>query len=341
MKKVRIRRVLVGAVLICILMGITACRSEKSIEDSGTQNTNIEKASKVESKQLSEDSVVIAVGEEKATYQEVLVYMYILKDRYQDTLGNGIWDYEFGEGKTLKSMAIEQVVSMITEMKVINKKAIELGVDLTGDESEEIRQYASGIFKSISQEDIEEYHLSEEIFTKVYQESEIANKVYDACISGISTDVTEDQAKQVTVQYIYLQTSGINQSGVMVSLSEEEVQRRYEEAKTLRKRAKNCTDFYSFAKANTEADLTEITIGREDMCNEFTEVAFSLDNNELSHVVSSEDGFYIIYCVENNEVESSAAKREELIAAAQKENFEQQYEQWASEFEIEISKLIL
>ena len=85
--------------------------------------------------------------------------MYILKDRYQDTLGDSIWDYKLSNGKSFKSTTISQVVSLISQLKIIGRKAEGLGITLTSDEREEIRQYVSGLFSDIDTSDINKYLL--------------------------------------------------------------------------------------------------------------------------------------------------------------------------------------
>ncbi|MDE6636153.1 MAG: peptidylprolyl isomerase [Lachnospiraceae bacterium] len=329
-----------AAMISAFLAGCTN-EGESDLGNTGSQKT--EKAAKVEDKQLEADSVVIAVGDEEATYRELLVYMYILKDRYQDTLGDDIWNYRLDNGKTFKSATMAQVVSLITELKIIGRKAEGLGISLTSDEKEDIRQYVEGLYNNISAEDIEEYMLDTDTMTRVYCENEIANRVYDSCINGVNTSINDDDSRQCKVWYIYLRTSGVNQSGVTVTLSEEEVNKRYKEAKKLLKSAKkkNPEDFLSFAEANTESDSAELVFGKGDMSAEFEAAALALSEGQLSGVVTAPEGFYIIYCVDENDEELAAAKKEEMIAIAQKQNFEAQYGEWAAGFEVQVSELIM
>lgn len=328
------RVIVLGTMIACMFAG---CGNGTGIGNSG----KVEKAAKVEEDELEPDSVVISVGDETASYKELLVYMYILKDRYQDTLGDSIWDYKLSNGKSFKSTTISQVVSLISQLKIIGRKAEGLGITLTSDEREEIRQYVSGLFSDIDTSDINKYLLDVETMTEVYCENEIANKVYDSCINGVNTSISDDESRQCKVWYIFLQTSGVNQSGVTVSLSEKEINKRLKEAVKLRKEALQTQDFLKFAQANTESESAELTFGKGEMSAEFEAAAFALSEGQISEVVTAPEGFYIIYCVDANDEELVAAKKEEKIAEAQKANFESQYKTWASEFDVEVSELIL
>jgi len=74
---------------------------------------------------------------------------------------------------------------------------------------------------------------------------------------------------------------------------------------------------------------------------EFENAALALKTGELSQVIQAPEGYYIIYCVSDYEQELTAKKKEEIIAAKQKEIFETQYKEWSGECDIQISKLIL
>lgn len=63
----------------------------------------------------------------------------------------------------------------------------------------------------MTEQDIAAYNLDVDTMTDVYCENEIAARVYDSCINGINTSISDDDARQCKVWYIYLQTSGVNQ----------------------------------------------------------------------------------------------------------------------------------
>lgn len=343
LRKRRIRHICV-ALLVALMFVVSACGKKEVIVDENGELVGGEeelKAAKVEEKELDPESVVMVVGDEEVTYREMMVYNYILKDKYQGTFGDGLWDFKLGNGKTIRSVTNAQIIDLITKIKIINMQAKDLGVSLSGDEKEDIRKYCGSLYDEISDKTRSDYLLNEDMITLVFCENEIANKVYDSCIDGVSTSISDEDSRMCTVQYIYLQTSGVNQSGVKVNLSEKNIQKRYKEAVKLRKTAKTVEDFYTFAEANTEAKDVQISFARGDMSDEFTDAAFALKKGQLSTVVAAPEGYYIIYCVEENNEELAIQKKEELIQEEWKANFEAKYAKWAKEYEVEVSPLIL
>lgn len=318
------------AVIIC-LAAVTAvfggCKKGSSNTPAGSTESNkkAEKAAKVEKKNLAPDSIVIAVGNEAVEYREFMAYMYILKNRYQDSIDEGIWSYNFEDGRSFEYMAKEETVSLITELKIIAREAKDVGIELNSDEKEDIKRYVETIFQEIPEEEISEYDINTDLLTEIYMENEIANKVYDSCISGVDTNISEDAVKQITVQYLYKNAQNTTDSDM----------------RKIKKAAAKSTDFQTFAEKETEADKMEITFGQGDMGSEFTNAAFSLTTGQLSDVIAADGGYYIIYCVSDYNEDMTKQKREEMIAAEQKKIFEAKYADWAAGYEVEISNLIL
>lgn len=317
-------------VALCVagVLSLTAagCSGSSEVMSDGSGGA-VEQAGDVEGEQLTPDSVVVSVGDEKATYRELQVYMYILKAKYQDVFGSQVWDYKLDNEHTMSEIATEQVINMITEMKVISRQASELGIELSGDEREDIRRFAKSLYDKASEEDVKKYYLDIETITNVYCENEIANKVYDSCITGIADSISENDAKQITVQYIFVRDDGSK--------------KKLKEVKAMRKGAKAARDFLAYAQSHTEGEETQVTFGPGEMGEEFTTAAMSLKAGQISDVVKASDGYYIIYCVNDNENELTLQKKEQMIADAQKANFEKQYNEWAANYQVEVSPLIL
>lgn len=326
MKKFRVL-----SIVICLVIMATAflggCKKGSSNTSAGNTEADkkAEKAVKVEKKALTPGSVVIAVGDEAVEYREFMTYMYMLKDRYQDSIDDNIWSYNFEDGRSFEYMAKEETVSLITELKVISKEAKDFGIELGDDEKEDIKKYAQTVFDEMPSEETSEYGIDADLIAKIYMENELANKVYDACMSGIDTNIDENTVKQITVQYLYKNAANVTDSDMQ----------------KLKKAAGRSDDFKSFAESNTEADNTELTFGYGDMSEEFTNAAFALTPGQLSEIIAADGGYYIIYCVSNYNEEATNRKKEQIIAAEQKKIFEEKYSDWASGYEVEISNLIL
>ncbi len=311
--------------MVCVLAAgtLTGCKKGNDNIVITSENEDARDAAAVEEKELSADSVVVAVGEQTATFAEYLVYMYILKTKYQNSIGGDIWNYTLSENQSFKDVAKEQAISLISELKIISCKAENYGISLGTDEKEDIRKYVETIYQRASEEDKQEYMLTVDSLANVYMENEIAERVYNACIGAVDTNISDEDVRQVSIQYLYLASGNI------------------EKAEKLRQTAADSGNFLMVARQNTDAESCEMTLGRDYENAAFAEAAFSLRTGEISGVVTTGSGCYVIYCVNENEESLTAQKKEEIIAQSQRNVFETQYKSWAGEFNIQISPLIL
>ena len=95
------------------------------------------KTSKLEKGDISSGTVVMMVGDYQVRYSEVMAYCYFLKCQYEDSFGKELWNYKLSENETIGDQAKQEIVNMITQLKVISGVAQEQEVSLSADEQDE------------------------------------------------------------------------------------------------------------------------------------------------------------------------------------------------------------
>lgn len=137
------------AILICAGMcfGLAACGEGEKPEDT----TSTERAVAVSNQKLKPDSVVISVGKTTVNTSEYRAYYYLMENPYKGVFGNEVWNYSKagGDGKTLAQEAVEAVLRLIIQVKVICKEAAMQNVALGTDEKEQAAHNAKTVFDSL------------------------------------------------------------------------------------------------------------------------------------------------------------------------------------------------
>ena len=110
---------------LCIAMAaalvFTGCGHKKSSkEEKGTT--------------VSSGTVVMMVGDDQVRYSEVMAYCYFLKCQYEDSFGKELWQYKLDDNETIGDQAKQEIVNMITQLKVISDVAQQQEVSLSADE---------------------------------------------------------------------------------------------------------------------------------------------------------------------------------------------------------------
>ena len=323
----RKKRYWITLLSLCIITVLVGCNSTKS------------KVGKTSDTDSESETILMAVGEETVSMEEAKAYVYFLKHQYEGSTGNVIWDYKL-EGQTLSDYAKEQIQNLLTQIKILKQEAKKQGIELMQDEIEEARTDAIDYMSQLSKKEKEETGLTEDILTTIYSENILANKVFEISTNDVDTNISDDEVKQITIQYLMVMTKGTDKNGNTVDMTLEEKKKAKSKAKNLWKDAQETTNFLTLAESNTDAKDAELTFSKADAPNDLKEEAFRLKSGEMSNLFEGENGYYIIYCVNDDDEDATAKRKEELIMERQKASFEDKFAKWSSDYEIVISNTL-
>lgn len=286
---------------------------------------------------LTPETIVMSVGDISVTYEEVLFYIYYLKQQYEPSLGEGIWDCEFEEGKTFEEYAKEKIINQITELKVICQQAKSQNIELTDDEIQETQDLVAEYMQTIDNGLAQSFGITEELVKNVYKDNLLANKMFDITTSKVDTNISDEEAKQITIDYLVVLTKGVNKEGKTIDMSEEEKTEAKKFAKKLRKEAKAADNFYLFAEANSDLEQIQVTYGAENQPKEFGAKGLEMETGKLSNVIEGSDGYYIIYCESDFDEDATMQKKEDIISEKQSEVFERAYTEWSKDYKVVVA----
>lgn len=190
-------RAWIVGVCICLAVSVLCggCGSDKK----KSRRSNV----KLETGKIKENSLVIAVGDEGVRYSEVLNYGYLLKRQYEGNFTDALWNYKLEEGKTIGEEAKQEIVNMITQLKIIKAEAKAEGVSLSGDEIDEALQKAEHVMESVTEENRTLYALSVQGLSEIYQDNILANKMFYIATDDVETDLSDelsDEEKETRIQ---------------------------------------------------------------------------------------------------------------------------------------------
>ncbi len=328
MMRRQIKKCLATVLCLGVAISVSACGKTGQQPESTVHK---ERAASVDNGSLSADSGVVSVGRTIVTYKEYKVYDYLMKSQYEDVLDTDVWTYTPPEEQeSIGQEAIEDVVRLIIQIKVIGKAAASQGIELAADEKEEADHNAQECFASLPQEKMEQDGITQNLLSQIFEEHKLAEKMYNVVTGQVDVNLTQEQSNAARVQLIFRAANGQNKEEVR-----QQMQALAEQAKSLK------GNFYKFARENTQSDEVECLVGQLDERSNLVNTVLGMQQYEMSGVIEESDGFYIAYCVEPTNSSIIEEYKNQAVEEKQVKAFQDAYAEWSKGYSVRVSRSLL
>ena len=219
----------------------------KSAETSDN-NTKTVKSVRLETGDITQNSVVMKIGNTGVKYEEVLNYAYLLKNQYEGSFGKALWSYKIDDDTNIGDKAKKEIVSMITQLKIIGENAAKQGITLDGDEKDQALQDAQKLVNKADKKEKKKYALTVQNVQRMFEDNILANKMFYVATDAADTNVTDDEAKQIKIQYLELITKGTDKNGRKINMGVQIRRKHINALKKCLKKPKNQKVFWIMQK---------------------------------------------------------------------------------------------
>ena len=273
---------------------------------------------------------VFKIEDEVCVLPEIMIYLVNNMNRYENAYGPEIWDVETGD-LSMKNSVKDNALADISQIKAMKIRARENDVTLNDEELSLAREAGNEYFESLSNYEKDTLAVTEDVIVGMYEEYALANKLYSEIIKDINPEISDDEARTITVEHILIKTYTIDESGEKVEYSEEEKSMAYEKAEAVLAMARDGEhDFMDLVLEYSEGDKSEYSFCKGDTDPIFEQAAFDLGKDEISDIVTTQYGYHIIRCI-NTFNRDETDNKKLVIADEQREQvFGQQYDDYAA-----------
>lgn len=245
------------------------------------------------------------VGKSVCTLPEAMIYVMDYKQQYENAYGVEMWEHDFG-GVTLEEYVKDTIIAQLASIKAVTLLAKENNVTLSDAEKEKISQAAEEYYSALTDEQKKYMKVEKSDVEDLYAAHVLSKKVYTEITKDVNTEVSDDEARIITIQQIRLDSLD----------NAESVKARLDEGK----------DFGTVAAAYNRDSQTTVTLGRGEKEAAYEEAAFSLENDQISDVIETTGGYYILKCVNNFDRDATEANKITMVEKRRDEEFTEAYE---------------
>lgn len=271
---------------------------------------------------------VFRIETASCSLSEVNVYLANTKNRYENIYGSQIWNTKLGTA-TLEENVKETVLAELAQIKVMKLLAEKYEVTLDASEQELAAKAGAEYFASLSQAEANALDVSQESVVRMYEEYAIADKVYHYIIKDINPEISDDEARTITVEHILIKTYSLDHDGKRIPFGEAERKAAYEKAQEALAAVKAGEDFSSLVSKYNEDNKSTYSFRKGETDISFEKAAFNLGTDEVSDIVETEYGYHIIKCINTFNREETDANKVKIVEQRRKEVFSQEYDAFA------------
>lgn len=202
----------------------------------------------------------------------------------------------------VKKISMDEITQVYSMAALANAQ----GVELT-DEQKELAQWAGeDCFKSLTEEQVSYLEITQEQVQDLYEKYALADKLYRVLVQDVNKEVSDDEARIMEVRQIF--TTDEEQAHKAVAELDEE------------------TEFSTVAANYNEAGEIMLTLQRGMLPKEAEDVAFSMENGEISDLVRTDQGYYIFCCDNKFDEEQTQIHKQDIIEQRRQEAFHSSYD---------------
>ena len=277
-----------AAMILCF--SLCSC-SEVKLKTSGDKDSLLQ----VEDAVCSSQEAVFMLMEEKALYE-------------QSRNPADFWERQIGS-ETMSEYVKDVVADRLTRYTAAIVMSDRLAAYPTEDAKLAANEEAAAAWTKISgMYDVDAYGITAEDANELYYKKAVYEAVYTRITNDATMDITEDSTRVMKADYVVVPKGDGEEAAVQIYQS-----------------IKAGTGFADACAAAGYPLLTSQVIKRGELNSAVDSVAFALHDGELSEVIESKDGYYIIQCIDDNLLLESAANYNEILTRAKEEAFKEAY----------------
>lgn len=319
MKKKMLVLVLAG---IMAVASLTGCKSVKTVDS---------------------DEVLMTVNSEEVTAGVANFYARYTQAQYETFygayMGDTMWETEAEEGVTYEESVKNSILEMVQIMVLGEQHMADYDVELTDDDKALVEKAVKEFTESNSQESLEKVSGDEATVERIMTLFAINQKMQDAIFASVDQEVTDEEAAQKKMEYVFFSYESTDEEGNTVVATDAEKADLKKNAEATLEAVKNGDSMEEVA-ALLEAEKKELTFDADSIAldESVIKAADALGEGELSEVIETETGLYVLKLVSLLDREATDAEKELILNERKSNEYDSVCAEWLSLADIEVNE---
>ena len=146
---------------------------------------------------------VFKIEHEKVSLAEAKVYLCNYQNLYGNVYGIDLWEQQY-QTDDLEQYVKDVTLSEMTRVICMDQLAEQKEITLSKEEKTNLKLAAKEYYESLNEEEKSYMDVSEATIEKLYENYALASKVYTSLTTGVNEEVSDDEARVMEAQQIYV-----------------------------------------------------------------------------------------------------------------------------------------
>lgn len=292
---------------------------------------------------------LITINGEKYYLDDLTYYFYTTEMSYDyinQLYGGSYWDmtYDYSTGRTVRDQAKLEVINNILNTEVLYKEAVAKGYTLNDEEEKSINDSIKTLLgdEGLSKKIIKKNGFTEEYLRDVLTRFKLADRYKQDVIDsldiddeGIKAGFNYDDYREYDFEYLFISTADSNdadsQDDDSTTESTDKIKKKeaYNKISEYREKALTTEDWSTLIPDDEkEVNHRESSITASDTTSfteEFRNTVKAMENGEISNIIETENGYYVVRMINNNSSEAYDNAVENAIKEAEENAFNKEF----------------
>lgn len=247
---------------------------------------------------------------------QAMIIITTEKNRYREIYSDEIWPVAVdSSGTTFQAYLLKAVHDYLDEWKLLNLLADDHQITLTSQEKEQLRKLSEAYFNGLTPEDIAYMGVTMEDISYMYEQYYRVNQVVDELTKDVNLEISDSEAKIITVQEIILSSENAAQAAYAQVIAEG-------------------AEFADVARSYSEDPEIEKQVGRNERPKVYEDNIFILGPGEIGPIILDGETYYIVKCISDYDEEATLERKQRLALLRKDQAFRQIYDDFAAEHHI-------
>ena len=298
---------------------------------------------------LDTDAVVATVGGEDVTLGVANFYARMQQGQYETyyagmmgTTPEEMWSQEYTEGTTLEDETKDGVLEMLEDLYVISQHADEYEVALTEDEEKAICDAAAQFDADNTDEAKEAVSGYRKDVEKLLELLTIQNKMEKPMKEGVDEEVSDEEAAQKSMQYVYFPFTTTDDSGTRTEMTDEEKEDLRSAAQDFDDQVKDGEDFESAAEsADVEVRTTTFDSESTSQDADLIAAADALEaEGDVTDVIETDSGLYVARLTSLLDRDATDQEKQNIVEQRRQDQYDSLLEDWRDAADITVNEKV-